>query len=263
MTSCLLASALSRSPTCFTVLCVSILVILSSHQEVVQGSPPADGNASVLLDTAYCASIGDTVNLSGTVADPDTIRGVIVWVSFSDSLDLAYCPNPNDPQSCCSRRQTVLPGDLPTWFRELETEFENYIDWQSYGKMFLDVKTAQRTGADSLKAWSTGKTPCYWVRAWGDPANPAGCSDTNGPQGCVNRKVVDMIGASLGNDYFEDVNRVFFVHRANAMRVFGFAGISETSYTCNDCPYSGAGTTQRPVRPGDPPLLAGNAGGTK
>ncbi len=217
-------------------------------------------------DSAWCYVESGSASFSGTASNPDSLVGAIVWIAFSDSVDTLYtsCAGGN------GRDHTVLSDSLPTWFREMETEFEEYVDWISYGKMYLDVTTVQRPGADSLLAWDSGKTPCYWLATADDPTSPcgAGGSSVYG-EGCVNLHMINEIETSLGPNYFDDFDRVFFVHLGNAFEVDWAAGWGGTipwhgtRYNCTTCPYDGLGTTQRPIRPGDGGASSGAAGGTK
>lgn len=202
-------------------------------------------------DSALCVSGGDT---TVSFTDADSLKLVLVWVSFADSTDTPYSP--------CQESHTVLPDTLPSWFRDVETEFEDYIQWQSYGKLTIDAWTAQHPDADSLKPWSTGKTPCYWMRVFETPAlrryygceSPGGtqiCAD--GAEGCVNRLVLDKIKDELGEDYFDGVDLVSFIHMGSDFSLTGYAGWWDVPprYSCTDsCAgpiYCGSGTVQRPI----------------
>ncbi len=212
-----------------------------------------------LPDSAKCISEGASTSGYSGGSPPDTSNVLIVWVGFEDST------------SC--NQYTYGDGTLlPSWFRRMETEFEEYYDWQSYGKHYVDAKTAQRPGADSLKAWNLGKTPCYWPRAAIDPA----IGDSLCPyarsgkesEGCINRRVVDMIADVLGASTFQGIDCVCFIHLGSSFSneiIAGWGGPGASGYNCPPCAYNGEATTQRPVK-GDfvgDPLPGGDEGGTK
>jgi hypothetical protein len=147
--------------------------------------------------------------------------------------------------------------ELPSFFRRVETEFEESIKLQSYGKLIIDVKTIQRSGGDSLKPWETGKTPCYWRTAWEDPQLKAHYGCDNGcaisAEGCVHRLVLDQISADLGSSYFsnENFDWVSFIHMGEDFSS-SFAGWSghlgfNCQGNCSGPDYCGLGTLQRPV----------------
>jgi hypothetical protein len=95
-------------------------------------------------DSALCVSTGDTtVSFDGDSQNPDTLNVAIVWVGFADS-------------AWCDTLRFNRPDTLPSWFREVETDFEKYMDWQSYGRMYVDATTALPSGTDSLMAWNLG-----------------------------------------------------------------------------------------------------------
>ena len=213
-----------------------------------------------LPDSAKCISEGAPTSGYSGGSPPDTSNVLIVWVGFEDSM------------SC--NRYTYGDGTLlPSWFRRMETEFEEYYDWQSYGKHYVDAKTAQGVGDDSLKAWNLGKTSCYWRAAASDPSIggslcPYSYSDTRSA-GCINPRVVDMIADSLGASTFTGIDCVCFIHLGPAFtdeRIAGWGGGAYgRGYSCPSCAYNGEATTQRPVkgdRVGDP-LPGGDEGSTK
>jgi hypothetical protein len=194
-------------------------------------------------DSALCVSDADTTApLTGTAKNPDTLKVYLVYVGFVDSTEIS------GPDSC---GYFTMADDLPSWFRRFETDLEDYIAWQSYGKDYVDAVTVQRP-ADSLKAWNLGHTVCYWRRAkpCNSPADtiicPVDAQETS--EGCVNRLVVDMIADSLGADYFSDADRLCFIHLGCSFACSTYAGYGDRiGYTCEDCAYSGPGTIQRPI----------------
>ncbi len=83
-----------------------------------------------LPDSAKCISEGAPTSGYSGGSPPDTSNVLIVWVGFEDST------------SCI--QYTYGDGTLlPSWFRRMETEFEEYYDWQSYGKHYVDAKTVR------------------------------------------------------------------------------------------------------------------------
>ncbi len=198
-------------------------------------------------DSALCNSEGfHWEGITGSNSPPDSMEVLIIWVGFAshpDSTDLTYCKWRN------------LGDDLPSWYRDVETEFEQYFDWQSYGNQYIDFKTVQQPGADSLKAWSLGMTPCYWKAAATDPAiGDSLCPyarDGRESEGCINRRVVDLIANTLGTSTFDGVDAACFIHLASAFTredVAGWGGEWGHAYNCSTCAFNGPGNTQRPVK---------------